>query len=33
VEEAIAEAENLMGKDCSITYLDMPQSFVCNVEP
>ena len=33
VEEAISEAENLMGKDCSITYLDMPQSFVCNVEP
>jgi nickel-dependent lactate racemase len=33
VEEAIAEAENLMGKDCSITYLDMPQPFICNVEP
>ena len=33
LEEAIAEAENLMGKDCSITYLDMPESFVCNVEP
>ena len=32
VEEAVAEAENIMGKDCSITYLDMPQSFVCNVE-
>jgi len=33
VEEAISEAENLMGKDCSITYLDMPESFICNVEP
>jgi len=33
VEAAVAEAENLMGKDCSITYLDMPESFVCNVEP
>jgi hypothetical protein len=33
VEEAIAEAENLMGADCSITYLDMPQNFICNVEP
>ncbi|MCK4580612.1 MAG: DUF2088 domain-containing protein, partial [Dehalococcoidia bacterium] len=32
VEEAIAEAEKVMGKYCSITYLDMPQSFVCNVE-
>jgi nickel-dependent lactate racemase len=31
VEEAVAEAENLMGKDCSISYPDMPQSFVCNV--
>ncbi|UCF57006.1 MAG: DUF2088 domain-containing protein [Deltaproteobacteria bacterium] len=33
VEEAVAEAENLMGADCSITYLDMPQTFICNVEP
>jgi len=33
VEEAIAEAENIMGKDCSITYMDMPQPFICNVEP
>lgn len=33
VEEAVAEAEHLLGKDCSITYLDMPQSFICNVEP
>jgi len=32
VEEAIAEAERLMGKDCSITYLEMPESFICNVE-
>ena len=32
VEEAISEAENLMGKDCSITHLDMPQSFICNVD-
>jgi len=30
VGEAVAEAENLMGKDCSISYLDMPQSFICN---
>jgi len=33
VEEALAEAEKRMGKDCSITYLDMPESFICNVEP
>jgi len=33
VEEAVAEAEKRMGKDCSITYLDMPQPFICNVEP
>lgn len=32
VEEAVAEAENLLGSDCSITYLDMPESFICNVE-
>ena len=32
VEEAIAEAERLMGKDCSITYPEMPESFICNVE-
>ncbi|MEA3253869.1 MAG: lactate racemase domain-containing protein [Chloroflexota bacterium] len=32
IEEAISEAERLMGKDCTITYLDMPQSFICNVE-
>ena len=33
LEEAIAEAENLLGKDCSISYLDMPQVFIHNVEP
>ncbi len=34
VEAAIAEAENLMGKDCSITYCDMDTGpFVTNVEP
>ena len=33
VEEAVAEAEKRMGKDYSITYLDMPQPFICNVEP
>jgi hypothetical protein len=32
-EEAITEAENLLGKDCSISYLDMPQVFISNVEP
>ncbi len=32
VEEAIAEAERLLGKDCSITYPEMPESFICNVE-
>jgi nickel-dependent lactate racemase len=32
VEEAIAEAERVMGKDCSITYPEMPESFICNVE-
>ena len=29
--EAVAEAENLLGSGCSITYLDMPDSFICNV--
>ena len=33
VEEAVAEAENLMGKDCSITYLDLEQELICRVEP
>jgi len=34
IEEAIAEAENLMGKDCSITYCDYTERgvFVNNVE-
>lgn len=32
VEEAIAEAENLLGKDCSIAYPEMRESFICNVE-
>jgi hypothetical protein len=32
VEEAIAEAERLMGEDCSITYPVMPESFMCTVE-
>ena len=32
VEEAVAEAEKLMGRDCSISYLDMPESFITDVE-
>jgi len=31
LEEAVAEAENLLGSGCNITYLDMPDSFICNV--
>ena len=31
VEEAIAEAERLLGKDCSISYVAMPPHFVHNV--
>jgi nickel-dependent lactate racemase len=31
VEEAIAEAERLIGKDCSISYPEMRDSFICNV--
>ncbi|MCK4723432.1 MAG: hypothetical protein KAT75_09005, partial [Dehalococcoidia bacterium] len=31
LEEAVAEAENLLGSGCSITYLDMRDSFICNV--
>jgi nickel-dependent lactate racemase len=31
VEDAIAEAERLMGEDCSITYPEMPDSYICNV--
>ena len=34
VEEAIAEAEKLMGEDCSISNLDLSQGvFIPNVEP
>jgi nickel-dependent lactate racemase len=32
VEDAIEEAEKLLGNDCSITYPVMEQSFICNVE-
>lgn len=32
VEEAIAEAERLLGKDCSISYPEMVDNFICNVE-
>jgi len=32
VEEAVEEAENLLGRDCSISYTDMKDSFICNVE-
>jgi len=32
VEEAIGEAERLIGKDCSIAYPEMHDSFICNVE-
>ena len=32
VEEAIAEAERLIGKNCSISYPEMGDSFICNVE-
>jgi nickel-dependent lactate racemase len=31
VEEAIAEAERLISKDCSISYPEMRDSFICNV--
>jgi len=31
VEEAIAEAERLLGKDCSISYPEAADSFICNV--
>jgi nickel-dependent lactate racemase len=31
VEEAVAEAENRLGNDCSITYPEMRQNFICNV--
>ena len=32
VEEAIAEAERLIGTDCSISYPEMRDSFICNIE-
>jgi nickel-dependent lactate racemase len=32
VEEAVAEAERIIGADCSITYPEMHDSFICNVE-
>jgi hypothetical protein len=32
VEEAMAEAERLLGNDCSISYPQMEQSFICNVQ-
>ena len=32
VEEGISESESLICKYCSVTYLDMPQSFICDVE-
>jgi len=32
VEEAVEEAENVLGKDCSITYPVMDQNYICNVE-
>jgi nickel-dependent lactate racemase len=32
VEEAIEEAEKILGKDCDITYPVMEQSYICNVE-
>ncbi len=31
VEEAIARAEELLGKACTIAYPEMQQSFICNV--
>jgi len=34
VEDAVKEAEETLGRDCTITYVDMPQnSFICNVKP
>ena len=32
VEDAIAEAERALGNDCSITYPEMQQNFICDVE-
>ncbi len=32
VEEAVAEAERTLGKDCSISYPVMPPNVICNVK-
>ena len=32
VEEALEEAEDSLGKDCRISYVEMPPSFICNVQ-
>jgi len=32
VEDALEEAERLLGKDCTIAYPAMEESFICNVE-
>jgi nickel-dependent lactate racemase len=32
LDEAIGEAERTLGSGCSISYPDMPQNFVCDVE-
>jgi nickel-dependent lactate racemase len=32
VEDAIEEAERLIGKDCSMSYPEMHDSFICNVK-
>jgi nickel-dependent lactate racemase len=32
VEDAVSEAECILGSDCSITYPAMEQNFICNVE-
>jgi len=32
VEEAIAEAERILGKDCSISYPVMPPTVICDVQ-
>ncbi|MBW2123710.1 MAG: DUF2088 domain-containing protein, partial [Deltaproteobacteria bacterium] len=32
VEDAVARAESLLGKDCSIAYPEMQESFICDVE-
>jgi hypothetical protein len=32
VEEAVKEAEHVLGEDCSITYPVMEQNYICNVQ-